>query len=426
MNLDVQSCTMVMAVAMNGRRSPLVGVLFIICYFSIQQAADGFLLSPHRRASSRKQIAANQHMTANNYSEDGGNWHVSSPSQPYHLSRRAAIAIGATAALAPLSIPTLPANAVASSIPNWTLDGGVEFPMLALNTAGMSMDETYQAIEFARKEGMTHIDFHPGYERDGMAKYLSKHMEERDLLFLNTKIRTPPRGITPEDAANLARDQIYEDLDVLNVKNVDMLMLRDSPDPKVIQAQWAVLEEALAEGKARSIGVINYCPSALKSVLQTAKVLPAVNYIMVHVGMGSDVHGLRSLGEKAGIRTFAYGQTGEPFPNVEIGNNPILKRIGDAHGGKSPEEVSLKWVLQHGIAASIRPSSSFGKCVGEECRLGIAKQARCFDWSLTDEEMVELDAMTSPDDNPTLFSSAGCPGAFGSSEYMKAVFSKLK
>jgi len=303
-----------------------------------------------------------------------------------------------------------------TSIPNWTLrgKGGVEFPMLALNTAGMSMEETCQSIEFARKEGMTHIDFHPGQERDGVAKYLSKHKDERGLLFLNTKIRMAPRGTSPKDAANLARDQIDEDLSILNVKNVDMLMLRDSPDPKVIQSQWAVMEEALAEGKTRSIGVINYCPSALKSVLQTARVLPAVNYIMVHVGMGDDVHGLRAAGENvAGIRTFAYGQTGEPYPTTEIMNNPILQRIGKAHG-KSTEEVALRWVLQNGMAASIRPSSSFGRCVGEECRLGIAKQACCFDWTLTEKEMVKLDAMESPDDNPTLFSSAGCPGAFGS------------
>lgn len=339
-----------------------------------------------------------------------------------HLSRRSAIAIGATAAFTSLSIPLCPANAIDSgSIPNWTLKGGVEFPILALNTAGMSMEESYQSIEFARKEGMTHIDFHPGEERDGVAKYLSNHKDERELMFLNTKIRKPPPGTSPKDAADLARDQIDEDLSILGVKNVDMLMLRDSPDPKVIQSQWKVMEEALEEGKTRSIGVVNYCPSALKSVLQTAKIFPAVNYVMVHVGMGDDVHGLRAAGENvAGIRTFAYGQTGEPIPNSEIVNNPILQRIGKAHG-KSAEDVALRWVLQNGIAASIRPSLSFGRCVGEECQLGIARQASVFDWFLTEKEMVKLDAMESPDDNPTLFSSAGCPGAFGTREWAKSV-----
>ncbi|KAL9189118.1 hypothetical protein ACHAXT_011608 [Thalassiosira profunda] len=251
-----------------------------------------------------------------------------------------------------------------------------------------------------------------------MAKYLAKHRGEREKLFLNTKIRKPPPGTSPEDAAKLARDQIDEDLGVLGVDYVDMLMLRDSPDAKVIQAQWAVVEEALAAGRCRSVGVINYCPSALKGVLATAKVTPSINYIMAHAGMGPDLHGLRTLSEKSGIRIFSYGQTGEiwngvPGPNADLVDNPILKRIGAAHGGKSAEEVSLRWVLQSGMAASLRPSANFGRCAGRECALGLARQARCLEWTLTDGEMAEIDAMTAPDDNPTLFSSAGCPGAFG-------------
>ena len=173
----------------------------------------------------------------------------------YH-SRRSAIAIGASAFVPQLSLPA--ANAVnndgTSAIPTWKLDNDVKFPMLALNTAGMSAKETYKAIEYARREGITHIDFHPGSERDGVAMYLSKNnnnKEERDILFLNTKIRKPPIGISPNDAAIVAREQINEDLNILNVRNVDMLMLRDSPDPKVIQSQWTVLVDALAAGMTR-------------------------------------------------------------------------------------------------------------------------------------------------------------------------------
>ena len=44
--------------------------------------------------------------------------------------------------------------------------------------------------------------------------------------------------------------------------------------------------------------------------------------------------------------------------------------------------------------------------------LGLEKRARSFEWSLTAKEVAQLDAMKGPDDNPTLFSSAGCPGAF--------------
>ena len=38
-----------------------------------------------------------------------------------------------------------------------------------------------------------------------------------------------------------------------------MLMLRESPDCAVVQAMWAEMEKAKAEGRARSLGVVDYC-----------------------------------------------------------------------------------------------------------------------------------------------------------------------
>lgn len=163
-----------------------------------------------------------------------------------------------------------------------------------------------------------------------------------------------------------------------------------------------------------SVGVVNYCQSALKSVMKTAQVVPAVNYIMVHVGMGSDVHGLKSFGEGLGIRAFSYGQTGEPNPSPDILQNPVLESIGRANAGRTSEEVALKWVLQNGIAASVRPSNDFGQCMDNTCKLGIKRQARAFEWQLTEKDMKTLDNLKAPDDNPTLFSSPGCPGAYNS------------
>ena len=306
-------------------------------------------------------------------------------------------------------------NGGSSSIPEWTLEGGVKMPTLALNTVGLSVEETERAVRFAKKEGMTHIDFHPGKERDGVAQYIAKD-GGRDGLFLNTKIRKAPPGTSASDAAERTRIQIEEDLKALGVQYVDMLMLRDSPDCDVIQAQWAVLEDALASGKTRSIGVINFCQSALTCVLQTAKIKPALNYYMLHVGMGNDAHGLRTFGESKGIRTFAYGAVGEPGPSQELLSSPLLKQIGMAHDHKSPEEVALRWVTQSGAAVSVRPTTQFGlgtsQCNSGLCEDGIKARANSFSWSLTPKEIKQLNALTSPDDNPTLFSSSGCPNAF--------------
>jgi diketogulonate reductase-like aldo/keto reductase len=347
---------------------------------------------------------------------------ISHPTTPLlhmtSIDRRSAL-VGAGAGIlssAGLFWADSPAIAAVQPFPEWTLDNGVQFPTLAMNTVGLSVEDTERAVRLAIKQGFTHFDFHPGKERDGVAKYIAS--EGRRGLFLNTKIRKPKPGTSPSEAADLCRAQITEDLKALNVEYVDMLMLRDSPNCDVMQAQWKVLEDALASGKTRSIGVINYCEGSLKCILESAKVKPALNYYMLHVGMGKDAHGLRTFCDDNGIRTFAYGACGEPGPNDLILNNPLLKKIGAAHG-KSPEEVALRWVLQTGAAVSVRPTTNFGLGMGVcaendggKCATGLEKRASSFEWSLTDKEMSKLNAMKEPDDNPTLFSSSGCPGAF--------------
>lgn len=338
------------------------------------------------------------------------------------LDRREAFVKSSAAIAAATGVSLLPSfaspasAAAANKIPEWTLEDGVKFPKLALNTVGLSVEDTTRALTYAVAAGVKHVDFHPGQERDGVAKYIKENPGSRNKLFLNTKIRKAPPGTSPSEAAERTRNQLDEDLAALGVTSVDMLMLRDSPDCEVIQAQWAVLEEALAQKKTRSIGVINFCEKALTCVLQTAKVKPALNYYMLHVGMGTDPRGLRSFGESRGIRTFAYGAAGEPGPNEELLSSPVLKRIGDAHG-KRPEEVALRWVTQNGCAVSVRPTLDFGLGAGmcteeNKCKEGFEARASSFGWSLTKGEMEELDALTSPNDNPTLFSSAGCPDAF--------------
>lgn len=287
-------------------------------------------------------------------------------------------------------------------------------PKLALNTAGLTAEGSERATLEALAAGITHVDFHPGIERDGVAKALAA--SGRSKLFLTTKIKKPPVGSKPADAAELVFKQIEEDFRVLDVNKVDMLMLRDSPDPAVMQAQWGAMEAALDSGLTRSVGVINYCESSLSAILATAKQPPALNYIMQHVGMGRDALGLREFGEKRGIRTFAYGAVGEPAPSDELLASPTLLAIGKAHG-RSVEEVALRWALQGGCAVSVRPTTDFGlgrsECApGGACRDGLLSRAQAFDWKLSPSEMSVLDAMRSPAGNPTLFSSLGCPDSF--------------
>lgn len=343
---------------------------------------------------------------------------LSKSSQHAKVDRRKALkgAAVVTPLIAALSSPLAEA-AAETEVPDFSLANGMSMPAMALNTAGLSVAEAEKAIRLATAVGVRHVDFHPGAERDGVARVLAS--QDRSGLFLTTKIRkfNPSNEPTNGDvshsvvAAASAQSQIDDDLVALGVKSVDMILLRDSPWCSVMQAQWAVLEDALTSGQTRAIGVVNYCEKALRCLKSTWKFTPAVNYIMFHVGMGSDAHGLRSFGESLDIKTFAYGPLGEPNPAQELMDSPVIQRIAAVHG-RSAVQVALRWVVQSGVAVSVRPTLAFSSglsiCNGASCRQGLEERVQTFGWTLNRVEMAELDALTSPDGNPTLFSSEGC------------------
>ncbi len=318
--------------------------------------------------------------------------------------------------------------------PYFTLPNDVKMPVLALNTVGLSVEETARACELATSNGFRHFDFHPGKERDGIAKFIQKDAGKlpRKELFLTTKIRKPPVGTTPAEAEELAKKQLEEDLAAFGSNAYfDMLMIRDSPDCEVMRAQWKVLEQALKDGKTRSVGVVNFCEESLRCLLKASKVAPAVNYYYYHVGMNTGkAYKLREFCDRKKIKTFAYGAVGEPGPYLDerILKSSVLLNIGDSskiynrrnhgEGDKSPEEIAIKWVIDTGAAVSVRPTTNFGlgksacSASNDECEVGIRKRAQIFDWDLTGEEIYKLSniPVLKSEDNPTLFSSAGCPG----------------
>ena len=221
-------------------------------------------------------------------------------------------------------------------------------------------------------------------------------------------------GVSPAAAADLCRRQIDADRRALGVDAVDMWLLRDSPNCDVVRSQWAVLEDARRRGAVRAIGTVNFCEAQLDCLLATADVAPAVNYYMLHVGMGADAHGLRSHGEARGVRTFAYGALGEPGPSAELLADGPLARVA-AKYGKSPEEVAVRWLTQIGVAVSARPTTRFGlgvsACDGDgSCAAGLRKRAATFDWTLSKADVAALSKLAAPDSpTPALFSKACNP-----------------
>jgi len=77
-----------------------------------------------------------------------------------------------------------PWEGIRKPVPTWKLEGGVEMPTLALNTVALGVEDTARAVSLALATGISHIDFHPGVERDGVAKVIASGVDPKVPLHL--------------------------------------------------------------------------------------------------------------------------------------------------------------------------------------------------------------------------------------------------
>lgn len=133
----------------------------------------------------------------------------------------------------------------------------------------------------AIKAGYTHLDGADGYSNEEeLGRAIREAGVPREQLYVVTKCSdVPPPGESIETAFELS-------LKKLGVEYVDLYLIHApyfaDGKPDEMQAKWAQMEKIKESGRARSIGVSNFLQGHLETVLQTAKVPPAINQIEFH------------------------------------------------------------------------------------------------------------------------------------------------
>lgn len=267
-------------------------------------------------------------------------------------------------------------------------------PIMALGTWQYNDTVAQDAIAKGMKAGFTHIDTALDYNnQDGVGQALKGL--PRDSFFLTTK--TPPcMELTADACEKKANEQFLGDLQSLQVDYVDLILLhgpshigKGSCDALACsrdQGQWAAYEKLYKAGKAKAIGVSNYCPSCMKCLLQSATVVPAVNQFDLHIGMGADPASMVTMDKADGIVTQAYS----PLGNGALVSDPGLAAMGKTYNKTGPQ-VALKWVVQMGHAIVTKADSAEY----------LAEDIDVFSWNISASDMATLTARTSPSGNPS-------------------------
>ncbi|MDR2465643.1 MAG: aldo/keto reductase [Streptococcaceae bacterium] len=255
----------------------------------------------------------------------------------------------------------------------YTLANGVEIPVVGFGTWQAPDGEiAEQSVVDALDAGYRHIDTAAIYKNEeSVGRAIKRSGIPREELFITTKLWNDAHGYEEAKLAletSLAKlDLDYVDLYLIHWPNP--VKIRDRWQDANAEA-WRAMEEALESGRVRAIGVSNFHPHHLDALLETAKIKPMVNQILVNPS--DEQEEVVAYNTEHGILTEAYS----PLGTGKIFEVEELKEIAEKVG-KTVAQVVLRWSLQKGILPL--PKSVHTERIAENFDL--------FDFELDDEDM---------------------------------------
>jgi diketogulonate reductase-like aldo/keto reductase len=265
---------------------------------------------------------------------------------------------------------------------NITLNNGVEMPALGFGVFQTPPEETVASVAEALRVGYRLIDTAASYfnERE-VGEGIKQSGLDRSEVFVETKLWISDFGYDE------ALHSFDKSAGKLGVDQIDLLLLHQpltADFDKTIGA-YKALEQLLADGKVRAIGVSNFMPDVLDRLLAETSVVPAVNQVEVHpyfsqpeVQKADAEHGIltQAWSPMGGITSYRGDSSRSSF------DDPVIGEIAEAHG-KTPAQVMLRWHLQEGRSAipkSVKPER-------------IAANFDVLDFELTADQLAKIDAL---------------------------------
>jgi 2,5-diketo-D-gluconate reductase A len=257
-------------------------------------------------------------------------------------------------------------------VPNITLNNGVRIPQLGFGVFKIDPSRTKAATLAALEVGYRHIDTAEMYGNEAeVGQAVREFGIDREDVFVTSKLNNPFHA---HDDAMRAFEGTLKALDI---EYVDMFLIH-WPLPEVgdFVETWKAMEEMLATGNVRAIGVSNFQPHHLQRILVAADVVPAANQIEVHPYLTQD--DVRAFDAEHAIATEAWS----PLARGAVADDPAIKEISE-RVERTPAQVTLRWHVQRGdivFPKSVTPSR-------------IKENFELFDFELGDDDMAAITAL---------------------------------
>ena len=257
-----------------------------------------------------------------------------------------------------------------------TLNSGYPMPVIGLGTWTLSDDQAEASVYAALKTGMRLIDTARYYGNEtGVGRGIRRAVEDgivsREEIFVTSKIM-------PGDYDHAARG-IDGSLRDLGLDYIDLMLIHQPGWND--EAVYRAMEQAVWDGKVRSIGISNYYTrEAVNGILSFAEIVPAVIQNENHLYYQNKA--LQEYVRPYGIAVESWYPFGGRGHTQEHFGSETVVRIADKYG-KTPAQVILRWQIQDGYIAI--PGSSNPE--------HIAENGDIFDFELSEQEMRDLRSM---------------------------------
>ncbi|KDE48947.1 glyoxal reductase [Geobacillus sp. CAMR12739] len=252
-----------------------------------------------------------------------------------------------------------------------TLHNGVKMPWVGLGVYKVKEgEEVRSAVRTALEIGYRHVDTAAFYENEeGVGQAIRESGIPREQVFVTTKVWNTDQGYETTLKA------FDKSLKKLGFDYVDLYLVH-WPVKGKYKETYKALEKLYKDGYVRAIGVSNFQIHHLQDVMADCEIKPMVNQVEYHPRLTQKE--LLTFCRENGIQLEAWS----PLMRGEILSEPTIVDIGRKYG-KTPAQVVLRWDLQRGVVTipkSVTPAR-------------IKENADIFDFSLTDEEMKQIDAL---------------------------------
>ncbi|OZG60264.1 oxidoreductase [Bifidobacterium lemurum] len=254
---------------------------------------------------------------------------------------------------------------------HFTMNNGADIPALGFGVFQMTSKEVEEHLPQAIAAGYTHIDTANAYFNEvAVGRAVKASGAKREDLFVTTKLF--PQSYPYEQCA---RD-IDATLERLDMDYIDLLLFHQPYGDYV--SGWKAMEEAVAAGKVKSIGLSNFPVHKIRQILDVADITPAV--LQVEINPYWNQHALKS--ELADLNLVFEGWYPLGHGDQTLLAEPVFARLADKYG-KTAAQIILRWHLQEG-------NVTFPKTCDPQ---HIKDNIDIFDFALADDEMAEINAL---------------------------------